>query len=212
MVYLHKLHTLTLELGIGITLVDNLILPSLNSVILRGRDAHVEQGIETVGRLESLISRSSAHITTMEMNRINNPRLFLNVLKLDDLTTLRLDIINHDDMLFRILTIKPEDSRVALPRLEILHLRPYYHRGSKLNLEPLVQMVQSRWQIPEEHSKTTSRLAFLEFNPYGVVKLSALAGTLAPLLVFRDEGLKLESEYFIKKRGKLHRTQMNVPF
>ena len=193
-VYLHKLHTLSLELGIGITLVDNLILPSLNSVILRSL-VHVQQDMETVGRLKSLISRSSAYITTMEMSRIDNPRLFIEVLKLDDLTTLRLEIVVRDDILLQILTIKPEESRVTLPRLEILHFHPFYYQGDpELNLEPMIQMVQSRWHIPDVHRKTTSRLAFLEFKPYGVsfkMSYTALARILALLLVFRHEGLRL---------------------
>lgn len=202
MLCLPDLHTLTLDVPYAINLVDNLILPSLNLIILSGSSD--KEAMESITpHIEDLLSRSSCNLYNMEINYIGPvaASVLFDEIRLETLTSLRIAYDNPYELPVEILTVKPENHSVTLPRLQKLHLHPRNQGDSYLspNLNWLVQLVESRWLLTEDLSKTMNRLSLVEYRPVeylGSKPPPVLAGVLAPLICMRNEGLELDIPSF----------------
>lgn len=215
MAHLPKLHTLSLFVSSGMGLLNNLILPSLSSLILETDEdfdecydeAQEEGHAGVVTRLNGLLSRSSCKLTVLKIkngSRIAEP--LLGSVNFVYLTSLHMTYDASDGIPADILTVKSRSHEIALPRLENLHLRPSYKRFKRLSpvylesidLTPLVEVVRSRWRLTERRRKEISRLSFVEYRnaESSFSPPRPLAGALAPLLTFREEGLGLGVDNF----------------
>ena len=197
MLCLFELHTLILECYSNTTLMDFLILPRLDHVVVRGGSTLQQRFISS---LHNLLSRSQCFPSKLSISSDYSIAIQLvSLVFLQNLTTLTV-ICSSKYMgflaLLRALTVQPKSSAVLLPQLKELYLCHDYSNISMEDVGLLTEMVRSRWH-PHENFRTRN-LAFFRFQG-SFPPSSHLRGTLAPLLVFLDEGLELDVDEFYLK-------------
>ena len=193
MLCLSELHTLILRDDITSS-IDFLILPHLDHVSVH--DINYTQ--RRISSLHNLLSRSRCFPRKLSIYSYDDiAAQLVSLLPFQNLTTLDVTCPSNFSTLFPVLTIRPGSSSVLLPQLEKLYLCLHHHLSPTVeNMGLLTEMVRSRWH-PHENAGIRNRLAFFEFNAY---KHPSLLGALAPLVVFRDEGLELDVDEFFLRR------------
>ena len=195
MLCLFELHTLILECYSSPTLVDFLILPHLDHVSVQA--VHYTPHQHYISSLRNLLSRSQCFPSKLDIYSKNDVVVpLISLSPFQNLTTLDVTACSHKYSTFLlVLTIRPESPSILLPQLERLYLCFSGLYPTVQDMALLTEMVRSRWH-PHENSGIRHRLAFFEFTCETDRYPPFLRGALAPLLVFRDEGLKLRVDMF----------------
>ena len=202
MLCLSELHKLVLECYNIATSMDFLILPHLDHVVVRGGSS-VEQCL--ISSLHNLLSRSQCYPSKLNIYPQNSvydmAAQLVFLLPFQNLTTLGITCeFNFSLATLLPLTIRPESSSVLLPQLERLHLCSEYCAPTVEDMGTLTEIVRSRWH-PHENAGIRNHLTFFEFACKTHGYPPSLRGALAPLLVFRDEGLELRVDEFYVGRS-----------
>ena len=188
---LSELHTLIMRDVNSGRSMDFLILPHLDHVTVHG----IDYTYRHISSLRNLLSRSQCFPSKLDLRCHDVIAVeLLSLLPFRNLTTLNVTSANFSTLL-PVLTIQPKSSSVLLPQLVYLCLDQFSPAVEDTGL--LIEMVRSRWH-PHENAGIKTRLAFFEFQTSDDYP-PPLCGALAPLLVFRDEGLELRvDEFFLR--------------